>query len=185
MAVTRILMAQEQLAEKSLGAPRLSSNTPTNCTPWKLLLQMWKFTYEETIDAQIERVFHLISDFSISASWNPFVISASGPAELGGVIRGTVKMGIFKIPFRHKIFEYVHNKSVCWRDFGLIALLFYCGQRCRYVEARGDKVHYKCEIQVSGPLSGLASLIVGRALRNGVIAETRALKYEAEKVTVS
>lgn len=173
------------LAEKSPGVPGLPGTTPTNYTPWELLLHMWKFTYEETIEARPEKVFDLIKDFSKSANWNPFVVSASGPAELGGVVRGKVKLGFVKLSFRHKIVEYIRNKSVCWRDFGLVARLFYCGQRCRYVEARGATVHYKCEMQVSGPLSGLARLILGRALRNGVIAETRALKYEAEKVTAS
>ena len=142
---------------------------------------MWNFTYEETIKARPEKVFDLIKDFSKSASWNPFVVSASGPAELGGVIRGKVKLGYIKLSFRHKIIEYIQNKSVCWRDFGLVALLFYCGQRSRYIETRGNSVHYKCVLQVSGPLSGLSRLFLGRALRNGVIAETKVLKYEAEK----
>ena len=76
---------------------------------------MWKFTYHETINASPQRVFDLISDFPASVSWNPFVVAASGPAKLGGVIRGWVKMGWFKIPFRHKIYEYTPNKSVCWK----------------------------------------------------------------------
>jgi hypothetical protein len=137
---------------------------------------MWKYTYETTINAQADRVFDLISNFSHSAGWNPFVLTASGPAEMGGVITGTVKLGILKLPYRHRIFEYVQNQSVCWRDFGFLALI-YCGQRSRYIEAR--------ELQISGPLSGLVRLLLGRALCNGVVAETEALKKEVEKAPVS
>jgi hypothetical protein len=36
------------------------------------------------------------------------------------------------------------------------------------------------QIKVTTLFAGSARLIIGRALRNGIIAETRALKYEAE-----
>jgi hypothetical protein len=148
----------------------------------RTLKLMWTFTHEATIDAQPERVFELISGFSGYAAWNPFVLTASGPAEMEGIITGTVKLGFFKIPYRHKIFNYAHNQLLCWRDFGLFALL-YCGQRCRCIEVKDDVVNYRCDLMISGPLSGLAGLLLGRALCNGIIAETRALMAEACKRT--
>jgi hypothetical protein len=142
---------------------------------------MWTFTHEQIIDAQPEVVFDLICDFPSYSRWNPFVIEASGPAEPGGVAVGKVRMGSFTLPYQHKIFEFIQNKSVCWRDFGFVSL-FYCGQRCRYIETDGEKTHYKCELQISGPLSGLVRLLLGRFLRGGIVAETQALVAEAESV---
>ncbi len=142
---------------------------------------MWKFSHEEIIDAQPEVVFELISDLPNYQNWNPFVISASGPSELGGVISGKAVLGRFTSSYRHKIFEYVPNAALCWRDFGFLSLLF-CGQRCRYLEARGDKTHFKCELEITGLLSGLVNLIFGNALRGGVVAEAKAIMSECEKI---
>ena len=140
---------------------------------------MWEFTHEETIDAPPETVFGLISDLPNYKKWNPFLIIASGNVEMDGIVTGKSVMGRFTTSYRHKIFEYIPNRSLCWRDFGFTSL-FVCGQRSRYVETRDGKTHYKCHLKLSGPFSGLVNVIFGEGLRNGIVAEANALKNETE-----
>ena len=142
---------------------------------------MWEFIHEETVDASAEEVFGLISDLPNYKNWNPFLIIALGQVEVGGVVSGKSVLGKFTTSYRHKIFEYIPNKSLCWRDFGFPSL-FVCGQRSRYIENRDGKTHFKCYLKLSGPFSGLINLIFGEGLRNGIVAEAKALKKEAEKI---
>jgi len=141
---------------------------------------MWEFTHEDTIDASPETVFCLISDLPNYENWNPFLIIASGQVEIGGIVSGKSVLGRFTTSYRHKIFEYIPNRSLCWRDFGFPSL-FVCGQRSRFVETRDGKTHYKCHLKLSGPFSGLVNLLFGNGLRDGIVAEANALKLEAEK----
>ena len=143
---------------------------------------MWEFTHEETMDASPETVFRLISDLPNYKKWNPFLIIASGNVEMGGIVTGKSVLGRFTTSYRHKIFEYIPNRSLCWRDFGFPSL-FVCGQRSRYLETRDGKTHYKCHLKLSGPFSGLVNLIFGEGLRNGIVAEAKALKNEAVKIS--
>jgi len=143
---------------------------------------MWEFTHEETIDASAEVVFGLISDLPNYHNWNPFLITAIGEIEIGGVVSGKSVLGKYTTSYRHRIFEYIPNNSLCWRDFG-VPSLFVCGQRSRYTEDRDEKTHFKCHLKISGPFSGLINLIFGEGLRNGIVAEAKALKKEAEKTS--
>ncbi|MBN2099341.1 MAG: SRPBCC domain-containing protein [Dehalococcoidia bacterium] len=141
---------------------------------------MWEFTHEQTIDAPVEVVFRLMTDLPSYRNWNPFLVTCSGPVEIGGVVSGKSVLGKARTSYRHKIFEYVPNSSLCWHDFGLLSLLVY-SRRSRYVEAREGKTHYKCHLRVSRPLSGLVNLMYGEGLRNGIRAEAEALNREAIK----
>jgi hypothetical protein len=143
---------------------------------------MWEFTHEETIDAPVEVVFGLMSDLLKYRNWNPFLITCSGRVEMGGVVSGKSVLGKSTTSYRHKIFEYVPNRSLCWHDFGLLSLFVY-SRRSRYAETRDGKTHYKCHLIVTGPLSGLVNLMYGEGLRNGIVAEAGALKKEAMKIS--
>ena len=143
---------------------------------------MWQFTHEETIDAPVEAVFRIISDLPSYPNWNPFLKSANGKVEVGGVISGKSVVGKYTTSYRHKIFEYIPNKSLCWQDFGFMAL-FVHSRRSRYVEPRDGKTYYKCHLSLTGPLSGLVNLMLGEGLRNGIVAEAKATKKEAEKIS--
>jgi hypothetical protein len=143
---------------------------------------MWEFTHEETIGAPVEVVFSLMTDLPKYKDWNPFLVTCSGQVEIGGVVSGKSVLGKATTSYRHKIFEYVPNRSLCWHDFGLLSLLVY-SRRSRYTETRDGKTHYKCDLRISGPLSGLVNLMYGEGLRNGIVAEAGALKKEAIKAS--
>ncbi len=143
---------------------------------------MWQFEHQEIIDAPVEVVFKLISDLPNYPNWNPFLIIARGKVEMGGVISGKSVLGKHTTSYRHKIFEYIPNKSLCWHDFGFISKFVY-SQRSRYTESRDGKTYYKCHLRISGALSGLLNIIFGEGLRNGIVAEATATKKEAEKIS--
>lgn len=136
---------------------------------------MWEFTHERTIDATPEQVFKLLVDLPGYRNWNPFLIEAAGAVEVGGVVTGKSVLGRFTTSFRHKIFEFVPNRRLCWRDFGMAAL-FVCGERSRYIEKRAGKTHYRCELKLSGPLAGLVNFMFGDGLRRGIVAEADAIE---------
>jgi hypothetical protein len=141
---------------------------------------MWQFKIEETIDAPVKIVFDLIAELPNYPNWNPFVTTASGTVKVGEVVSGKAMLGKISASYRHRIFEYVPNQSLCWRDFGLLSLL-YCGERARYTESIDGQTHFTCFLKISGALSGFVNLLFGEALRNGVAAEAKALKFESEK----
>ena len=141
---------------------------------------MWEFTHEETIEGPVEVVFKLMNDLPNYENWNPFLVACSGRVETGGVVHGKSVLGKAKTPYRHKIFEYVPNRSLCWHDFGLLSLFVY-SRRSRYIETRNGKTHYKCHLRAPRPLSGLVNLMYGEGLPNGIVAEAVALNRDAIK----
>jgi hypothetical protein len=143
---------------------------------------MWEFTVEETINAPMEVVFKLITDLPNYQNWNPFLIKASGVVKVGGVVSGKSNLGWVTTPYRHRIFDYAPNQSFGYRDFGLLAL-FVCSERSRHLETVDGKTHFRCYLKISRPLSGLLNILFGKGLRDGMVAETNALKFEAEKMS--
>jgi uncharacterized membrane protein len=142
---------------------------------------LWQFEHQEIIDAPVEVVFKLISDLPNYPNWNPFIIIARGKVEMGGVISGKSVLGKRTTSYRHKIFQYIPNRSLCWHDFGFISKFVY-SKRSRYTEGRDGKTYYECQLRISGLLSGLVNIIYGEGLRNGIVAEAKALRKEAEKI---
>lgn len=149
---------------------------------WQLLevRNMWEFSHEQMINATPEQVFKLLVDLPGYRNWNPFLFEVAGAVEQGGVVTGKSVLGRFTASFRHKIFEFVPNRRLCWRDFGLMAL-FVCGQRSRHLEARGGKTHYRCDLKISGPLAGLVKFMFADGLRRGIVAEAGAIDAALSK----
>ena len=141
---------------------------------------MWQFSHEEIIDAPVEAVFRLIVDLPDYQNWNPFLIEAAGDVAVGGVVFGKSALGRFTTSYRHEIFELIPNQRLCWRDFGFPAL-FVCGERSRFIEQRGDKTAYRCHLKIAGLLSGFVNFMFGDGLRNGIVAEAKAMNAKLSK----
>lgn len=141
---------------------------------------MLDFVYQETIDAPPEVVFQLIEDLPAYADWNPFITADSGSAGLNQVVKGKSFLGPFTVAYRHKIYEFTPGKSLCWKDFGLVAL-FACGDRARFIDYERGKTRYTCHLKVSGPFAFVARMIFGKHLQHGIVEEFRALKRRAER----
>ncbi len=138
-------------------------------------LTRWEFTYETTLPGPPDRAFEVLTDLYSYPQWNPFVRSASGQAVVGGIVKGKVQMGRFLLSYKHHIFECVSGKSFCWQEFGFFTWLEY-GRRSRYLKESDGNTEYRCHLLVTGLMAGLAGLLLGGALRSGIIAEAEALK---------
>lgn len=143
---------------------------------------MWEFKYTETIEAPPETVYAYITNTGEYPQWNPFIVSAEGPIALDGVISGDSQLGRFKVGYRHKIYGLEPNRRLCWRDFGFSSL-FACGDRCRELTPQGNATRYECKLRISGPLAWLVDRLFGKGLRDGIVAEARAIKTLAEAQT--
>ena len=141
---------------------------------------MWEFTHREIIEAPCEDVFRIISDLPNYGKWNPFLVTSSGNVEVGGIVKGKSVIGTMTTSYRHRIFNLIQNESLCWRDFGFAAL-FVCGERSRFVKEEDRKTVFTCHLKLSGPLSGLVNLFFGKGLRNGIVAEAKAISEYVSK----
>ena len=86
---------------------------------------MLDFTYEDTIDAPSDVVFEIMADLPAYKDWNPFVTAEIGKAGLNEVVKGKSFLGKSTVSYRHRIYEFTPGKSICWKDFGLAALVFH------------------------------------------------------------
>jgi len=142
---------------------------------------MWEFTHIEIIEASCEDVFRLIADLPNYENWNPFLVTASGNVKVGGVVKGKSFLGNMTTSYRHRIFSFIPNESLCWRDFGF-ASLFVCGERSRFVKEENGKTIFSCHLKLTGPFSGLVNAFFGKGLRDGIVAEAKAISENvAEK----
>jgi hypothetical protein len=66
-----------------------------------------------------------------------------------------------------------------WCDLGWFTKLAY-GERGRYIRRQGDAVHYRVELNITGPLAWLVKWQMEPTLKQGIEAETLALKQRAE-----
>lgn len=143
---------------------------------------MLKIVEEIEIHATAERVFEIMTDFESYASWNPWVTEAHGSsAREGDELWVIADLGRFRQKVRHRILVHRPNVEFRWCDVGWFTALAY-GQRARFVEPTPRGVRYRVELMVSGVGAGLVDLVLGKALRRGLEAETAALKARAESI---
>ena len=82
---------------------------------------------------------------------------------------------------QHVVLTVQPQREFCWKDAGWNSWFVY-GQRCRWLEPQGDgTVLFTQELLLDGPFAGAASHMMGEALRDGMAAETAALKQYAER----
>ncbi len=144
---------------------------------------MLKIVEDIEIHAKPERIFEIMTDFESYASWNPWVTEAHGAsAGEGDELWVIADLGRFRQKVRHRILVHRPNVEFRWCDVGWFTALAY-GQRARFVEPTENGVRYRVELTVSGVGASLVELILGKALRKGLKAETDALKARAETAT--
>jgi uncharacterized protein YndB with AHSA1/START domain len=139
------------------------------------------FHAEAVIAADRARVWNLLVDLDGYAAWNPWVVRAEGQAAPGADVTVDVVLGGHTMKARHTVLTVVPQTEFCWKDAGWNSWFVY-GQRCRWLEPRPDgTVLFRQELLLDGALSGAASATMGRSLRDGMAAETAALKQHAER----
>jgi uncharacterized protein YndB with AHSA1/START domain len=163
-----------------LIAAVLAAGLPATPTPRAPSARAVVFHAEAVIAADPSRVWDLLVDLDGYASWNPWVVRAQGQAVPGADVTVDVVLGGHPMKARHTVLTVVPQREFCWKDAGWNSWFVY-GQRCRWLQRRPDgTVLFRQELLLDGPLSGAAGATTGRALRDGMAAETAALKQHAE-----
>ena len=148
---------------------------PRTAGKWSVLFQ------EQTvIAASPAKIWSVLTDLSTYAEWNPWIPSAEGVLEPGGIVWCDVVLGEKKQRFKHVVLTVEPETRLCWRDAGWNSAFVY-GQRNRSLQPQPDgTVLFTQEILIDGLLSKIASLTHGPSLRTGLRLETAALKQRAE-----
>jgi len=163
-----------------LVAALLAAGLPGGLMPREPSGQSVVFREEAVIAADPARVWQLLIDLDGYQSWNPWVVRADGVAAPGADVQVDVLLSGHLMHARHTVLTVKPEAEFCWKDAGWNSWFVY-GQRCRWLEQRHDgTVLFRQVLLLDGALSGAASLTMGRALREGMAAETAALKRHAE-----
>ncbi|MCG8420898.1 MAG: SRPBCC domain-containing protein [Proteobacteria bacterium] len=138
------------------------------------------FRQSAVIDADVATIWNLLVDLNGYQDWNPWVVWAEGEAFPGAQVFVDVVMGKKTMRAEHTVLAVDPEQRFCWKDAGWNAKFVY-GQRCRWLTVKDDgRVLFEQELLLDGALAGVSALFYGHALRDGMAAETVALKDYAE-----
>ena len=137
---------------------------------------------EIEIDASLEQVWNILTDFSRLPEWNPFMQRASGVVKPGEKIEVLLQppdgMGMTIKPTLLKVEP---QRELRWLGHLLIPGLF-DGEHIFSLEPVGDnQVKLVHREKFRGVLVGVILRMVGNNTRRGFEAMNEALKAEAEK----
>lgn len=133
------------------------------------------------IDAPIDAVFHVLTDFAGYSRWNPWIIAVDGECQPGRVVTVRVDMGGKQRTVRHRLERVDAPVFLQWCDLGWFTI-FAFGRRSRYLASLpSGLVEYRAMLSISGPLAWLVKRLYGRSLAEGLLRETQALKTFIEQ----
>ncbi len=133
------------------------------------------------IDARPEQVWQVLTDFSAYPEWNPFIVRADGPAEVGG--RLTVRMqpvGARAVTLTPTVLEVSRDHRLRW--LGRIAVPGILDAEHEFLlEARvGGGTRFRQNEQFRGLLAPLMARSLDRHTLPAFVAMNEALKRRAE-----
>lgn len=137
-----------------------------------------EWSHEASIAAPPEAVWAVLLDFDHYADWNPWIVSASGPAELGARVDIEVVLDGESRSMWHRITAVEAAKRFCWRDGGPTTA-FATGLRCReLVDDGAGGTRFRVELTVGGSARRTVETRYGEQLQASMEAETEALATE-------
>jgi hypothetical protein len=137
---------------------------------------------DAVIRGTVDQVWDTLADFPRYSEWNPWVVSAEGKLEPGAGVAVQVVLNGHQQRADHVVLTVNPKTDFCWRDAGWNSWFVY-GQRCRWLQPKPDgTVAYHVELLLDGPIDWLADWTNGKALRDGMAAETAALKKRVESL---
>ena len=135
---------------------------------------------EVEIDAPVDLVWDVLTDLRGYAAWNPWLVDCSGAPEPGAEVVAQVMLNGRPRRAVHRVLEVEPPTRFCWRDHGPTTAFVY-GQRCRELVAlAGGGTRLRVELMLDGPMLRVAVRRFGQTLREGLAAETEALRSAAE-----
>jgi hypothetical protein len=135
---------------------------------------------DAVIRGTVDQVWDTLVDLPRYSEWNPWVVQAEGQVVPGAGVKVQVVLNGKTQAADHKVLDVNPKTDFCWRDAGWNSWFVY-GQRCRTLTPQADgTVHYHVELLLDGPIDWLADWTEGQAMRDGMTAETAALKKRVE-----
>jgi hypothetical protein len=132
------------------------------------------------INAPIETVWQILSNFEAYPSWNPFIVSLKGKLALGETIRTILISNGKENHFKPDITVLEEGQKFEW--VGSLPLGMFVGNhyfRLEKIDAHTTRfVHGE---NFSGWLSGLILLLIKKETTRGFLAMNEALKIKAEQ----
>lgn len=146
---------------------------------------MTKLTVEVSLDAPVERIWELLTDFSIYPQWNPLFTKASVAKPGEGTFDMKVHLpGMAPFDIKPKIVTEQENKALSWESRFLHERLFtwtYCLELDRLTSGR---IRVGQISEFSGLLSSVFDLSLHIPLKSGMEQLAQALKRWTEKGNV-
>ena len=133
------------------------------------------------IDAPIERVWKVLTDFERYPEWNPFTVRVDARLELGAAVRMRVNLvGPFVQPQTEYITTLEEDRRVCWTLNQLPTRLL-SATRCQWLEPLSpERTRYASTDVVTGMLAPLVIGLFGAAMQRGFEHTCRTLKARVE-----
>lgn len=134
---------------------------------------------EIIINASVEKVWNILSDFEKFPQWNPLILSISGKQEPGAQLRVELNNGKGSSVFKPKVVAFEKHKAFEWR--GNLPLGMFTGHHQFHIEKISEQqVKFVHREDFSGWLSGFIMNKIGEGTRKGFIKMNEALKKRAE-----
>jgi hypothetical protein len=137
---------------------------------------------EIEINAPVERVWHILTDFASFPQWNPFIRRASGEPKAGEVIEVTIQAsGARSTTFHPTVLKTELNNELRWLGRLRIPGLF-DGEHIFSIERLGaDRVRFTQREIFTGLLVPFRGGRLDRDTRRGFKEMNQALKKRAEQ----
>ena len=132
------------------------------------------------IDAPADRVWDIVADLEGYATWNPFIVRASGTLRAGERLAITIAApGLKPVSFRPKVLDYQPGHLLRWKGEYKVPGLF-DGRHALIVDPLGEeRSRFTTHEEVSGILLPFLGRVM-RASQQGFEEMARALKERAE-----
>lgn len=133
-----------------------------------------------TIEAPVETVWRVLTDFDRYGEWNPFTPSVKAELAMGARVDMRVTMGAFRLKQTEIICALEPPTRLAWRTTIGGRWLLHAVREQR-LEVLGDaNCRYATEDEFKGVLMPLVILLTGGFVRRGFNAVAVALKQRAE-----
>ena len=143
---------------------------------------MKSISTETTINASMEKVWNILSDFPSYLEWNPFITKISGELKTGAKLDVTLEIeGTKPQSFKPEIISLTPGEKFCWRGKLFIKGLF-DGTHFFILDRMEDgKTHLTHGENFHGILTGPILRKIEKSTVNGFERMNLALKEKAEK----
>ncbi len=79
---------------------------------------------EIIIDAPVEKIWGILTDFNQYSEWNPFIVKSRGVPVVGSTLVNTMKQGDKNMTLKPKIIKAITNRTLEWKGSLIIPGLF-------------------------------------------------------------